>query len=340
MSHKVGLRTVPYEDTTRSNWQRTGARPLLTDIWYPAVPDASEAPVFIGPPEYTLFVAGNAARDADLMASAERFPLIALSHGTGGTALGLGWLASALAARGYIVAGVNHHGNTAVEAYAIEGFARIWERPLDVTVLLNHLLADPTFGPHIDSARIGAAGFSLGGYTALALAGGLLDLPHLLATYAATGRDLADDMPPEVADRQALANLLMQLAHEDTSHKRSYRDERIRAAFAMAPALGEAFTAGGLAPVSIPVQIVVGAADTSTPPQSNALRFAGFIKDAATVVLEGQVGHYTFLAECTDLGREALPALCIDSPGVDRRTIHEQVSQLATQFFDQHLGPT
>jgi predicted dienelactone hydrolase len=106
----------------------------------------------------------------------------------------------------------------------------------------------------------------------------------------------------------------------------------------MAPALGEAFTAEGLAPVSIPVQIVVGPADTSTPPASNALRFARLIKDAAAVVLEGPVGHYTFLAECTDQGREALPALCFDSPGVHRRAVHEQVSRLATQFFDRHLA--
>src|SRR5262249_10834776 len=122
MPYKVGLRTVPYVDTTRSNWQRTAPRPLLTDIWYPAAPDANETAVYVGPPEYTLFVAGNAARDADMASAAARFPLIALSHGTGGTALGLGWLASALAARGYIVAGVNHHGNSAVEAYAVEGF--------------------------------------------------------------------------------------------------------------------------------------------------------------------------------------------------------------------------
>jgi predicted dienelactone hydrolase len=336
--YKVGLRTVRYEDATRRNGQGTGPRPLLTDIWYPAAPDASEAPVRIGPPDAALFVAGEAAWDADLLGGSQRFPLIALSHGTGGSALGLGWLASALAAHGCIVAGVNHHGNTALEPYTADGFARVWERPRDITTLFDRLLGDPTFGPRIDPERIGAAGFSLGGYTAIALAGGVLDLPHLLADYDASGRYLAADMPPEFADPRALADRLVQLTREATDHKRSYRDERIRAAFVLAPALGEAFTADGLAPVRVPVQIVVGEADTSAPATSNALWFARHIDSADVVLLEGQVGHYTFLAECTEFGCEALPSLCVDNPGVDRHAVHEQVCDMAARFFAQHLG--
>ena len=41
-------------------------------------------------------------------------------------------------------------------------------------MLIDKLLADPRFGPRIDATRIGAAGFSLGGYTVLALAGARL----------------------------------------------------------------------------------------------------------------------------------------------------------------------
>ena len=106
----------------------------------------------------------------------------------------------------------------------------------------------------------------------------------------------------------------------------------------MAPALGEAFTAQGLALVRIPVQIVVGEADTSAPAASSALWYARQIDGAEAIVLDGHVGHYTFLAECTDLGRKNLPALCVDHPGVDRRAIHDQVSGSAVAFFDRHLG--
>ena len=49
------------------------------------------------------------------------------------------------------------------------------------------------------------------------------------------------------------------------------------------------------------------------------------------------MGHYTFLAEPTELGRRLLPELCIDAPGVERAAIHRQVGELAAAFFAQHI---
>jgi predicted dienelactone hydrolase len=249
----------------------------------------------------------------------------------------LGWLASALAAQGYIVAGVNHHGNTALEPYTPQGFARVWERPQDLTVMLDRLLDDPILGPRIDLGRVGAAGFSIGGYTALALAGGVLDLHALQAAYRDSGRPLVSLVPPEFPDAERLVALLTKLADEDSSHRRSYRDGRVRAAFVIAPAFGEAFTAAGLAPIDIPVKIVVGAADTNTPPSLNAMRYAGMIEQADLVILDGDVGHYTFLAEGTPLGQRLLPEFCVDHPSVDRAAVHRQVSRWAMEFFEQYL---
>ena len=42
-------------------------------------------------------------------------PLVLLSHGTGGSAVMLAWLGETLARAGYVVAAINHHGNTATE---------------------------------------------------------------------------------------------------------------------------------------------------------------------------------------------------------------------------------
>lgn len=337
MTYKVGLRTLFYTDDMRLNWHGTGPRPLLVDVWYPAAPTAHEAPVLVGEPEAPLFRAGHAARGANLPDDDLIFPLIMISHGTGGAAVQLGWLASALAAQGYIVAGVNHHGNTAVEPYTPQGFARVWERPQDLTLMLDRLLDDPIFGSRIDLRRVGAAGFSIGGYTALALAGGVLDLHALQAAYRASGRPLASLAPPEFPDAETVVALLTRLADEDSSHRQSYCDGRVRAAFVIAPAFGEAFTAAGLAPIIIPVKIVAGAADTNTPPSLNAVRYTSLIKQADLVILDGQVGHYTFLAESTPLGQRLLPELCVDHPSIDRAAIHQQVSQSAVEFFERHL---
>ena len=43
------------------------------------------------------------------------------------------------------------------------------------------MLADPRFGPKIDPDRIGAAGFSFGGYTMMELAGATTDFNRIQA---------------------------------------------------------------------------------------------------------------------------------------------------------------
>ena len=65
-----------------------------------------------------------------------------------------------------------HHGNTGYESNArLEAVAVWWDRPRDLSVLIDKLLAGPRFGSRIDPRRIGVAGFSIGGYTALATVG-------------------------------------------------------------------------------------------------------------------------------------------------------------------------
>jgi predicted dienelactone hydrolase len=124
----------------------------------------------------------------------------------------------------------------------------------------------------------------------------------------------------------------------DAEHRQPFRDDRVRAAFAIAPALGEAFTPAGLAGVSIPVLIVVGAADQAAPAAVNAAHFARHITGAELRLPDGPVAHYTFLSEATDAGRQTLPDLTLDPPGVDRAAVHHLVAGWALDFFNRTLG--
>src|SRR5207302_7415398 len=160
----VGLSFAAYEDTTRRSWTGPQNRPLVTALWYPAALGSRDSEWRVG-----IFKAGWNAQKAPLSAAASKRPLIVLSHGTGGGAAAMAWLAETLASNGYIAAAVNHHGNTAAEpSYQLQGFMLWSARARDISVLIDKLLADPQFGAHIDPSRIGVAGFSLGGYTALA----------------------------------------------------------------------------------------------------------------------------------------------------------------------------
>lgn len=338
----VGLRTLAFKDRKRLRWDGAGARPLTTLVWYPAAPGVESKPMAIGPPDHPLFKAGAVAQGAPLRDKPKTLPLILLSHGTGGSGIQLAWLGTYLAGRGFLAAAVNHHGNTAAEArLAVQGFLLWWERPGDLTAILDALLEDPVFGPRIDPLRIGAAGFSLGGYTVISLAGGLTDREAFRRFCESPERDFTcGDQPEFPGAGEQFAQLARTDARVRDSLRRSgdsYRDARIRAVFAIAPALGEAFDAGSLGRIELPVQIAVGEADTVAPPETNARRIASGIKGAKLLVIPGKVGHYDFLDECTEDGKKLVTRLCADEDTVDRAAVHELVSREALDFFRCNL---
>ena len=339
--YKVGQCIRHWTDPQRMDWTNTAPRPLQTVIWYPVSEAASETTITIGPPDQPFFEVGKVATDAALYTNESSLPCVVLSHGTGSSALQLAWLGIALAAQGYVVAAVNHHGNNSLEPYTAQGFMLWWERAQDLSALLDQLLADEILGAVIDPQRIGAAGFSLGGYTVIALAGGRTDLQAFTDFCDSSERDATCDEQPEFPDMLAqfeqlkLTNPQVQASLQH--HDDSFRDPRVRAVFALAPALGGAFTPAGLAEISIPVALVVGEADTLAPVVTNAKRFANGIRQSELTILSGQVGHYTFLSQSTPQGKQILPLYCVDHASIDRGSVHKHVEQIAIRFFAQHL---
>jgi predicted dienelactone hydrolase len=344
----VGMTTRPFIDESRKNWQNTGPRPLNTVIWYPAATSSPTAP-FVATAENTQFFGDPTlgkffteipvAYDAPLLPSAKRRPLILLSHGATSLGLSLMWLGDFLAQHGYIVAAVNHHGNTAAgDQILAQGFALVWERPEDLTAVLTKLLADPVFGNQIDPNRIGAVGHSAGGANVVQLAGEIYDSDALIAFCNSPESQGDGTCEPRDLIKQAIAHIAElkttdPVVQESFRHeKESHRDVRVKGVFAMAPAIGPGFTQRNLAPVHIPVQIVVGDADDTAPPTTNAVHYAKLIKGAKLTVLP-HVGHSTFGSECTQLGKKELPS-CHDAPDVDRTAIHAQEDQQVLTFFE------
>jgi predicted dienelactone hydrolase len=205
------------------------------------------------------------------------------------------------------------------------------------------MLADPEFGSRIDVARVGAAGFSYGGYTMLELAGGVGDINEVAAncSVAQPAGSLCAS-PPEfpgfIPDAIALTKTDPRFRAAMAQSAEPHRDSRIKAVFAIAPALGQTFSPESLAGISIPVEIVAGAGDPIAPPAVNARYLAAHIPHAKLVIWPGGVAHYTFLDTCTTGGKRAQPQLCIDLAGVDRDRVHADTAAQAVAFFDEHLG--
>jgi predicted dienelactone hydrolase len=340
-TYKVGVATRTVLPSGDYDWRGAGSHALYEVIWYPADSSAQDKPQLFGEPGQELFQAAPAAANAKMAPSPDKFPLIMLSHGTGGTAQTMAWLATALASHGYIVAAPNHPGNNAMAPYTVQGFLLWWLRAKDISTTLDDILVDDEFRPRIDRDRIGAAGFSLGGYTMIELAGGITSRRQF-DDYCRTGSDPTTCFTlPEFADLvtkgKALEASDPAFAKALAGDGESYRESRIRAAFAMAPPLGPAVTAASLAAINIPMAIVAGASDSVVPVGPSAKYYADKIPHAELTIFPGAVDHYTFLDDCTDFGRNARPHLCNDRPNVDRDAVHAATVDLAVKFFGTHL---
>jgi predicted dienelactone hydrolase len=255
---------------------------------------------------------------------------VLLSHGTGGAAWHLEWLARDLARRGFIAVGVNHHGNTTSEPYRAEGFLCWWERARDLTVLLDNIETGAEFAERLDMDRVFVAGFSLGGCTAAALLGAITRTSRFQNPAASGGRgprefpDLADHLPSLLKNSAIFRESWARMSN-------CYRDSRFKAALLLAPGRSvQGFDEERLSKIGTPTRIVVGGSDFCVPA---AIWLHERLRASTLDLLANEVGHYVFLPEATDAGRLASPDCCIDAPAVDRRSIHEHTAALAAELF-------
>ena len=343
---KVGTVTREFTPAKPRNWRGAEMHTLHVTVWYPAAESAIETPQTIGAPGGSakpLFEAGMAMPHASFAPALEPFPLILLSHGTGGSAAQMAWLGTVLARAGFIAAAVDHPGNNAQTGYTPAGFLLWWERATDVSDVLDGLLADAQLGPHIDRGRVGAAGFALGGYTVMELAGARTDIsefydlcrgkPDQAVCNVPEMHDLLQDSAGHAMRLEQMLASVRQGNRESLALSgESYRDPRIKAVFAMAPVLGFTFTPESLRAIRLPVLTVVGSADTIAPPDAGADILRANVRGARETVLPG-VPHYTFLDACTANGKAEFPRYCTDPAGVDRSAVHTGTAEMAVQFF-------
>ncbi|MGW7046367.1 alpha/beta hydrolase family protein [Streptomyces avermitilis] len=243
-------------------------------------------------------------------------PLVVVSHGTGGSGSTMEWLVRPLTEAGFRVAALDHHGNNFVDGYEPEGFLHVWERPRDVSFALDVLAREQPLGP------VGVAGFSLGGYTAVALAGARVD-PQILWAVLTGAVPL-----PEIPEFPGALEALRKKYPEDESSRRALdaaaadlSDPRVRAVFQVAPGVGALVTPESLATVQVPVGIRWGGADMVNPYEVDTRPYLEHIPTASGRSAGPDVRHDDFFAP-----EPADPAVRL------------RVGNEAATFFLQHLG--
>jgi predicted dienelactone hydrolase len=243
-------------------------------------------------------------------------PLVVVSHGTGGSGRDMGWLARPLVAAGFRVLSLDHHGNNHVDGYHPEGFLLVWDRPRDITFVLDSVCGE-------QPARVGVAGFSLGGYTAAALSGARVDaglVAHVLAGEL--------PLPPIEEMPDALEQLRARRCPEELAAAAAgagedLRDRRVVAAFLVAPGVGTLLTAQSLAAVRVPVEVRWGDADTTNPFEEDVRPLLEHLTNVHGLEVGPGVEHRDFIEPLTP----------------DRPTARDRVAADAVAFFVEHLSP-
>jgi predicted dienelactone hydrolase len=268
-----------------------------TAFLYPAY--AAEKPEQFGP--YSLEVALDAP-PADGV-----WPLVVISHGNSGTPWAYRQLAKHLVLAGFVVALPAHTGNTRLDNSLAGTAANLVNRPRHITLAIDAVLADPVLQAHVARSGVAVIGHSIGGYTALAAAGG----------QAWTG-------PHESKGGQAAPVPVTP-------------DARIRSLVLLNPATFW-FIEGSLRSVLLPILLRTGEKDELTPIE-HAHNIINGVADPA--LIEHQdipgAGHFAFMSKFPPEMTRPNFKPSQDPPGFDRESIQPAFFADVTAFLKRTL---
>ncbi|PPT05490.1 Hypothetical protein CKA32_003867 [Geitlerinema sp. FC II] len=192
-----------------------------------------------------------------------RIPVAIISHGLGSHRAAFAHIAQQLASYGFVVAAPEHIGSNYTqqqdllrgatsEMFVVDEFI---DRPADISFVLDELERrnDAEFDGRLQLDRVGVIGHSFGGYTALAVAGAVIDFENLErdCTYGVNAVNVS---------------LLLQCrALELPQRDYDFHDPRVGAIVTANPVNSSIFGAKGLASVGVPVLMAGGTLDPVTP---------------------------------------------------------------------------
>ena len=313
LAENIGVHTVQYEDAKRK-------RPILVEIWYPTQmngpEDRPEDPIWIHPKEIR-----------DVPIAEGKFPLIVMSHGHNGDRRDRSWLVEYLVKNGFIVASVEHYGNS-WRSYNPLITIRFWERARDISFAISELTRDPLLKKKIAPGKIGFVGYSLGGLTGLTLAGARQsNIKQIAMKYMKQFQEFAGIAP------EALEKTDFSEGYGD------FRDPRIKAMALLSPAFF-AITPESLQKVKLPIALVASEDDEVLPHDEHALPIVKYLRPAKLKLFKDKVSHFVFLNRVSSVGKELLsPEIQTESIQTDRVKIHEEVGSFLTSFFKEYLYP-
>ncbi len=317
-------------------------RPITVEVWYPAViPEGKEEITSYtqvlgrngteGRPLVPFTFEGRALRNAEIVVSDHKYPLVILSHGYVGSRFLFTYLSENLASKGYVVVSIDHTDSTYKDAANFT--STLVNRSLDQLFVLNEMARlsesakDSFLFNHVDVNNTGLVGYSMGGYGGLNTCGAGYSDKAVAFYKTATGGNTALDERTMGSENYG-----------------NFTDDRIKAFVALAPwgMANEVWDAEGLAGLKTPAFFVSGSEDDIS-----------MYENGVKAIYEGTVNSDRYLLTYINARHNVAPnppAEVTMAPGLDineylryadsvwdMRRINNVNQHFVTAFFGVHL---
>ena len=200
-----------------------------------------------------------------------------------------------------MVAAPEHPFNNRVDNSLAETIENLTQRPKQISEVIDSVLVHAKLRDHILPSLVSVIGHSMGGYAALAAAGGVPHTKHQIA-YDPNGK--------------------MKISTEIETKK----DARIGRLILLAPAAGWFLSSGALDQVHAPIHIIAAQLDELT-----SIKHSELIMNSATNaasrslhVVDG-AGHFSFLTSFPEKMRSPRFPPAMDPPGFDRDRFQKEL---------------
>jgi predicted dienelactone hydrolase len=322
------------EVSKKSDLEATTQEPIN----FSQLPDLGEQGEFIVQPYAVKFF--DLSRQRELLTDLyiphvqKPAPVIVISHGLGTDSSNFRYVANHLASYGFAVVVPNHLENG--KANSSTQADEFIDRPLDVKYILDELEkaneSDLRFQGLLNLQQVGVFGQSLGGYTALALAGAEINFGQL-----------QKDCQPEILQDTWNISLLLQCRalalNKESVSNINLRDERVKAAIAVNPITSSIFGKAGLSQIQTPVMLVGSSDDTVAPALfEQILPFSWFANSQKYLVMLVGGTHFSTIGNGNE-GNEVvgdMSQVIGDHPAVARHYINA----LSLPFFQTYVAGT